>query len=40
MLLRFNNIVVFESEHNNQYLFTTNRATSFCTAVPSSDTPY
>ena len=26
MLLRFNNTAVFEPEHNQQYLFTTNRA--------------
>ena len=39
MLLRYYNIIVFESEHNNQYLFTTNRATSFGTVVPSSDPP-
>ena len=39
VLLRFNNITVFESEHNKQYLFTRNKATSFGTAVPSSDPP-
>ena len=39
MLLRFDNIIVFESKHNKQYLFTRNRATSFGTAVPSSDRP-
>ena len=39
MLLRFNNVMVFESEHNKQYLFTRNRATSFGTVVPSSDPP-
>ena len=39
MLLRFNSIVVFESEHKNQYLFTRNMATSLGTVVPSSDPP-
>ena len=39
MLLRFNNIIIFESEHNKQYLFTRNMATSFGTAVPSSGLP-
>ena len=39
MLLGFNNITVFELEHNKQYLFTRNRATSFGTVVPSSELP-
>ena len=37
VLLSFNNMIVFEWEHNKQYLFTRNRATSFGTVVPSSD---
>ena len=39
MLLRFNNIVVFEPEHDKQYLFTRYRSTSFGTVVPSSGSP-
>ena len=39
VLLRFNNIMVFESEPHKQKLFTRNKATSFGTVVPSSDRP-